>query len=90
MPIVFEKLNEGNEVVWAKGRHPDRVYAYRSFVARWGRDAGHPSRYVYKVFDEKKDLDEPEEWDWTGYVVSTTPGGRKQLRLARIVHETRV
>lgn len=81
MPIVFEELNPGNEVVWANGRLTDRVYAYRSFSAKWGRDAGHPARYVYKVFDERDDLDADDDWEWTGYVVSTTPGGRKQLRL---------
>lgn len=81
MPIVFEELDPGNEVVWAQGRLPDRVYAYRSFIAKWGRDAGHPARYVCKVFDEREDLDEDNDWEWTEYVVSTTPGGRKQIRL---------
>lgn len=51
MPIVFDELDNGNEVVWARGRQPDRVYAYRSFIAQFAADAGHPSRYVYKVFD---------------------------------------
>lgn len=81
VPIVFEELNPGNEVVWANGRMPDRVYAYRSFIAQFGRDAGYPARYVYKVFDEMEDLDADDDWEWEGYVVSTTPGGRKQLRL---------
>lgn len=81
VPIVFEELNQGNEVVWANGRMPDRVYAYRSFIAQHGRDAGYPARYVYKVFDEREDLDADDNWEWTEYVVSTTPGGRKQLRL---------
>lgn len=81
VPIVFEELNPGNEVVWANGRLPDRVYAYRSFTTQFGRDAGHPARYVYKVFDEREDLDADDDWEWTGYEVSTTPGGRKQLRL---------
>lgn len=81
MPIVFEMPDPGNEVVWASGRLPDRVYAYRSFIAQWGRDAGYPARYVCKVFDEREAFDEGDDWEWTEYVVSTSPGGRKQLRL---------
>lgn len=81
VPIVFEEFDAGNEVVWANGRFPDRVYAYRSFITQFGRDAGYPARYVYKVFDEREDLDADDDWEWTGYEVSTTPGGRKQLRL---------
>lgn len=81
MPIVLEMVDPGNEVVWANGRLPDRVNAYRSYIANWERDAGHPARYVCKVFDEREDLDENDDWEWTEYVMSTTPGGRKQIRL---------
>ena len=82
MPIGFDELDNGNEVVWARGRLPDRVYAYRSFIAQFAADVGHPSRYVYKVFDEDA-YNEPEEdgWEWTGQVVDTTHGGRKQIQL---------
>lgn len=81
MPIVFDELENGNEVVWARGRLPDRVYAYRSFIAKFAADAGHPSRYVYKVFDENADSEPEDEWEWTEQVVDTTHGGRKQIQL---------
>jgi len=81
VPFHFDALDNGNEVVWARGRLPDRVYAYRSFIAKFAADVGHPSRYVYKVFEEDAD-DEPEdEWEWAEQVVDTTHGGRKQLQL---------
>lgn len=81
VPIVFDELDNGNEVVWARGRLPDRVYAYRSFIAKFAADAGHPSRYVYKVFDENTDSGPEDEWEWTEQVVDTTHGGRKQIQL---------
>lgn len=81
MPIGFDQLKDGNEVVWARGRRPDRVYATRSFPAPFAADDGYPSRYVYKVFDEDLDLDSEDDWDWTEYVIDTTHGGRKQIRL---------
>lgn len=87
MPIVFEMLDEGNEVVWANGRQPDRVYAYRSFIAQWGADAGYPHRYVYKVFDEDSDEQPDYDWEWTAHVVDTTHGGRKQIRLEVARHD---
>lgn len=46
----------------------------------FGRDAGHPARYVYRVFDEEPAEDD-DEWEWTKHVVYTTPGGRKQLQV---------
>ncbi len=74
--------SEGNPVVWARGRQPERTYIYKSFPAKYGRDAGHPARYVYKVFDERTSDDETaDDWDRTTVVVSTSPGGRKQIRL---------
>ena len=81
MPIVFDELDNGNEVVWARGRQPDRVYAYRSFIAQFAADAGHPSRYVYKVFDEDARNEPKDDWDWTEQVIDTTHGGRKQIQL---------
>lgn len=81
MPIDFDVLDNGNEVVWARGRLPDRVYAYRSFIAQFAADAGYPSRYVYKVFDEAADDGLEDGWEWTEYVVDTTHGGRKQIQL---------
>ncbi len=81
MPIVFKEIEDGNEVVWARGRLPDRVYANRSFIAQFAADAGHPSRYIYKVFDEDLDHEPDNDCEWTTYVVDTTHGGRKQLQL---------
>jgi len=77
----FARPEEGNEVVWARGRLPNRIYAYRSFIAQFAADAGHPSRYIYKVFDEQADEALDSEWDWTRFVIDTTHGGRKQLQL---------
>lgn len=79
--ILFGRPEEGNEVVWARGRLPHRIYAYRSFIAKLAADAGHPSRYIYKVFDERADEALDSEWDWTRFVIDTTHGGRKQLQL---------
>jgi hypothetical protein len=69
-----------NEVTFAEGRLTTRTYATRSFVTQFGQDVGHPSRYVYRVFDEAL-IDDDNEYDWTSEVVYTTPGGRKQLQL---------
>lgn len=81
MPIIFEELAEPNEVDFANGRQTDRVYVSRSFIAQFAADAGHPSRYIYKVFDEVEDQDCQDDWEWTEYVVDTTHGGRKQIQL---------
>ena len=81
MPILkFEDLPEPNEVTFAEGRLTTRTYASRSFTAAFGQDQGHPSRYMYRVFDEVV-TDDDHDWDWTNEVVYTTPGGRKQLQL---------
>lgn len=80
MSITFAELPEPNEVTWAAGRLPTRTYASRSFVMAFGQDAGHQARYVHKVFDEVPSQDD-DDWEWEKHVVSTTPGGRKQLEL---------
>lgn len=73
---------ETNEVSWARGRLIDRVYVHKSFALdmRNSRDHGETARYIVKVFDEVppdvEDGVEREEW-----VIMTTPGGRKQLKL---------
>jgi hypothetical protein len=72
------------EVVWARGRLPDRTYAHRTFTLHIpaSRDHGYPARYVVKVFDEPAEIDlgaddlQREEW-----IVQTTPGGRRQIKL---------
>ena len=79
MPITFAEPTEPNEVTWAAGRLPTRTYASRSFVMAFGQDAGHQARYVHKVFDEITSQDDDDDWEWEKHVVSTTPGGRKQL-----------
>jgi hypothetical protein len=87
MTFEFEQpaLSVGNEVVWAQGRLTDRIYVHKSFSLdlRASQDYGAPARYIVKVFDEAEQLDpvsggqvERQEW-----VVATTPGGRKQIKL---------
>ena len=78
--VTFAGLPEPNEVTYAEGRLTTRTYASRSFAMQFGRDQGHPARYVYRVFDEVVTEDD-DEWEWTNDVVYTTPGGRKQLQL---------
>lgn len=76
----FGDLPEPTEVTYAEGRYTTRTYASRSFTMQFGRDQGQPARYVYRVFDEVITEDD-DEWEWMNDVVSTTPGGRKQLQL---------
>lgn len=79
MPIL-SALPEPNEVTYAEGRLTTRTYASKSFTAAFGQDQGHPTRYIYRVFDEVVTPDD-DDWEWTNEVVLTTPGGRKQLQL---------
>ncbi len=46
------EIHEPSEVTFADGRLATRTYATRSFIAAFGRDVGHPTRYIYRVFDE--------------------------------------
>lgn len=81
MPIVtFAELPEPNEVTYAEGRLTTRTYATKSFTAAFGQDQGHPSRYIYRVFDDAV-TDDDDDWEWTNEVAYTTPGGRKQIQL---------
>ncbi|WP_207782255.1 hypothetical protein [Phytoactinopolyspora limicola] len=81
MPIVtFADLPEPNEVTYAEGRRTTRTYASKTFTAVFGQDQGHPSRYIYRVFDETS-TDDDDDWEWANEVVFTTPGGRKQVQL---------
>jgi hypothetical protein len=75
------KSPQPDEVTWMQGRRPDRVYVSRSFTLgiRNSRDYGQPARYIYKVFDGSAFVAPPEECE--EYVVSETPGGRKQVKL---------
>jgi len=71
-----------DDTVFAQGRLPERTYISRTFVLDRANssDHGEHARFVYKVFDEESggllDQSEGEEW-----IVRTTPGGRKQLKL---------
>lgn len=80
VPDPRDSPPEPDEVTFADGRLITRTYLTKSFVARFGRDTGHPARYVYRVFDEVP-TDDQRDWSWTNEVVYTTPGGRKQLQL---------
>ncbi len=72
---------EPNDVTYAEGRLTTRTYASRSFIAAFGRDVGHPTRYLYRVFDEHVSEGNDDELEWLNDVVYTTPGRRKQLQL---------
>src|SRR5690554_4630154 len=81
MPII--DLNDyrlPNPVTYAQGRLTTRTYVSKSFTTRFGRDAGHPGRYIHRVFDEEEVKDEAG-WDWTVHVIYTTPENRKQIEL---------
>jgi len=73
---------EGNEVTWARGRLYDRIYVSHSFTLdmRNSQDHGEAARYVTKVFDEVAS-EASSQWPREEWVVMTTPGGRKQLKL---------
>jgi hypothetical protein len=52
-----------------------------------------PAQYVTKVFDEPVESEEPDPWtdiEWTVYIVHTTPGGRKQIKLQTTYQAGRV
>lgn len=79
-PIAVGDFPEPDEVTFAEGRLTTRTYVSRSFIAAFGQDSGHPTRYIYRVFDEVI-TDDDNDWEWTNEVVYTTPAGRKQLQL---------
>lgn len=62
------------------GRRTWRTYATKSFATQFGQDSGHPSRYIYRVFDEVESEDD-DELEWTSAVIFSTPQGRKQVQL---------
>jgi len=75
-------------VTFANGRLPTRTYASRTFTLHFppqSQDYGQPARYVWKVFDESEEVaDDDVPGDDTSieeHVLSTTPGGRKQIKL---------
>jgi Shedu protein SduA, C-terminal len=75
-----------NEVTWALGRQPGRIYASKTFPFPLpnSQDYRQPTRYIWKVFDEAaepEDLDSLPDIECTEYVVTTTPGGRKQIKI---------
>lgn len=75
-----------NEVTWAQGRQPHRTYIARSFILNLpvSQDHGQPARYITKVFDEPLgEAPAAAETATTSeeYIVATSPGGRKQIKL---------
>lgn len=77
-----------NDVTYANGRLVDRTYASRAFTLNFppaSPDLGHLARYIYKVFDEPENIDELQDADdevtYEEHVLSTTPAGRKQIKL---------
>ena len=68
-------------VVYAEGRFTTRTYLSESFTISGvrSRDYGQPARYVAKVFDTDGWTDPPT--DAEEYLVTTSPGGRVQLKL---------
>lgn len=69
------------EVDYARGRRPGRTYFSSSFITQFGDDAGYPGRYVYRVFDDREVDDDPDDGEEEVVEISTSPGGRKQIRL---------
>ncbi len=80
MRIPFQRPTP-NEVDYARERLTTRTYVSRHFNAEFGQDAGYPSRYIRRVFDEAPTEDDGDDWDWTTDVIFTTPRGRKQVEL---------
>lgn len=76
-----EGTYEPNAVTYARGRSPSRIYVSRSFVLAEGRDAGHPARFINRVFDEEPAEMDTEQPEWESMVACTTPGGRKQIEI---------
>ena len=76
METELERLGELSEVDYARGRKTHRTYLSRTFRTPFGSDAGHPSRYIHKVFDENDAEIQQENWLWTEYELSD----RKQIR----------
>lgn len=85
---------ELTEVEYARRRLAGRTYVSRTFSLdlRASQDYGQPARYATKVFDEKPALSrDSENVDWEETVVTSTPGGRKQIKvqIARSAGEVR-
>lgn len=78
--INWDDVPRPNEVTYAAGRLATRTYVTQSFITQFGRDVGYPSRYVYRVVDEVPSADDVN-WEWTMQIISTSPGGRKQVQL---------
>lgn len=72
---------------YARRRLPTRTYVSKAFPLRLphSRDFGQPARFIYKVFDEDDTQGPPElsadQLEWSEEKVTTSPGGRKQIRL---------
>lgn len=89
---IFSLPDPPNEVTWAQGRLPHRTYIARSFTLNLpaSQDHGQSARYITKVFDESSEEEPPATEMATSreeYIVATSPGGRKQIKL-QVVRES--
>lgn len=86
MPIdwaAFASPTPLNEVTYARGRLPSRIYLSATFPLRFesSRDFGHQARYatrVFELFDEEDDS--TESWDWIEMEMYRSPKGRIQVK----------
>jgi hypothetical protein len=80
LKLIFPDPNPDGtdqEVVWARGRLPNRTYVHRSFTLQLAasRDHGCAARYIVEVFDQPAPADpSEEELEREEWIVHTTPG----------------
>jgi hypothetical protein len=69
------------ESYFASQRSTDRFYASKSFTIDrvMSSDHGQPARFVHKVFDN--DVESRVDLDGEEWIISTSPGGRVQVKL---------
>jgi hypothetical protein len=79
---VFARPTPPNEVTWARGRLPSRIYLSATFTLRFetSRDCGHPARYATRVFDLFEADETDGDWDWMEAEVYRSPKGRVQIK----------
>lgn len=72
-----------NDVTYARGRLPSRIYLSRSFELSFSssRDYGQRARYATRVFDLYAGEEEAgEEWEWRDMEIYRSPKGRVQVK----------
>lgn len=72
-----DRSQDLSDADYARRRKTYRTYLSQSFKAPFGTDRGCPSRFIYKVFDEKDMEKQQENWRRTEYEL----GDRKQIRV---------